>query len=82
MQPLKLGGVQRGDGLRHAAGFADSFRVDGSDSEVVRVPLKQPGHGVFADLYGVIIALGPVFSSNLTSTKGKCKKTGQIKKGV
>lgn len=68
MHPLELSGVQRGDGKGHARCFADSARVDGSDSEVVGVALKQPRHRVFTNLYGVIIALSPVFSSNLTST--------------
>lgn len=67
MKPLKLSGVQGSDGIRHARGFADSMRVDSSDSEVVGVSFKQPRHGVFTDLNGVVIALGPVFSANLTS---------------
>lgn len=69
VEPLKLSGVQCSDRIRHAGCFADSVGVDCSDSEVVGVSFKQPRHRVFTNLYGVIIALGPVFSSNLTSTK-------------
>lgn len=72
---LKLSGVQRGDGIRHAAWFADSVRVDCSDSEVVGVSFEQPRHWVFTNFNGVIIALGPVFSSNLTSERLTAKET-------
>lgn len=48
--------------------------VDGSDSEAVGVSFEQPGHGVFTDFDGVIVALGPAVSSNLTSTKGEAKQ--------
>lgn len=75
VEVLKLSGVQSGNRIRHARRFADSVRVDGSDSEVVGVSLKQPRHWVFTNLYGVVIALSPVFSSNLASTK---QKTGKI----
>lgn len=71
MEPLKLSGVECSDGIRHAGRFADSVGVDSSDSEVVGVSLKQPRHRVFTDLYRVIIALGPVFCPDLTSTRGK-----------
>lgn len=71
MQPLKLSGIQCSDRIRHAGWFADSVGVDSSDSEVVRVALKQARNWVFTDLYGVIIALGPVFSTNLTPKKIK-----------
>lgn len=67
MEPLKLSGVQGRDGVRHARWFADSAGIDSSDSKVVGVPFKQPGHWVFTDLYGVVVALGPVFSANLAS---------------
>lgn len=66
---LKLSGVQRSDGVRHARSFADSMRVDCSHSEVVGVSFEQPGHWIFADLNGVVIALDPVLCSNLTSVK-------------
>lgn len=84
MEPLKLSGVQCSDRIRHAGCFADSVRVDCSDSEVVGVSFKQPRHWVFTNLYWVIIALGPVFSSNLTSTKLRSKETrkGEQKKCV
>lgn len=71
MEPLKLSGVQCSDRIRHAGWFADSMGVDSSDSEVVGVAFKQSRHWVFTDLNGVIIALGPVFSSNLTSVQKK-----------
>lgn len=67
MKPLKLSGVQGSDRLRLARWFADSMRVDSSDSEVVGVSFKQASDWVFTDLNGVVIALGPVFSANLTS---------------
>lgn len=73
MELPKLGGIQCSDGVRHAGWFADSMGVDGSDSEAVGVSFKQPRHGVFADLNGVIVALAPIVSSNLTSTKGEAK---------
>lgn len=79
MELLKLSGVQCSDGVRYAGWFADSVWVDCPDSEVVGVCLEQPRHWVFTNLYGVIIALGPVVSSNLTSTKCASKKT---RKGV
>lgn len=66
----KLAGIQCSDGVRHAGRLADPVGVDCSDSEVVGVSFKQPGHGEFTDLNGVIVALAPVVSSNLTSTKG------------
>lgn len=74
MEPLKLSGVQCGDGFRHAGWFANSLGVDSADSEVVGVCFKEPGHWVFTDLNGVIVALSPVFSTNLTSTKLTVKK--------
>lgn len=74
MELLKLSGVQCSDRIRHAGCFANSVRVDCSDSEVEGVSFEQPGHWVFTNLYGVIIALGPVFSSNLTSTKLRQKR--------
>lgn len=78
VEPLKLSGIQCSDGVRHAGWFADSAGVDSSNSEVVRVSFKQPRHWVFTDLYGVIIALGPVFSTNLTSKKKwKQEKRGE-----
>lgn len=40
------------------------MRVDRSHSEVVGVSFEQAGHWVFTDLNGVIVALGPVLSSN------------------
>lgn len=79
VEPLKLGGIQCSDGVRHAGRFADSMGVDSSNSEVVRVSFKQPRHWVFTDLYRVIIALGPVFSTNLTSKK---MKEGEKRRGV
>lgn len=66
MQPLKLGGVQGGDGIGHAARLADAAGVDGSGSEVVGVSLEQAGHRVFTDLDGVVVALGPVICAHLT----------------
>lgn len=69
MKPLKLSGVQGSDGVRHAWSFADSMGVDRSHSKVVGVSFEQPGHWVFTDLNGVIVALGPVLSSNLTPMK-------------
>lgn len=70
MELPKLAGIQCSDGVRHAGSLADPVGVDCSDSEVVRVTFEQPGHGVFTDLNGVIVALAPVVSSHLTSTKG------------
>lgn len=70
MERPKLAGIQGSDGVRHAGRLADPVGVDCSDSEVVGVSFEEPGHGVFTDLNGVIIALAPVVSSNLTSTKG------------
>lgn len=52
--------------------------VDGSDSEVVGVSFEQSGHWVFTDLNGVIVALGPIVSSNLTSTKGEAKQMNLV----
>ena len=69
MKPPKLGRIQCSDGIGHAGWFADSMGVDSPDSEVVGVSFKQSRHWVFTDLYGVIVALGPVVSSNLTSRK-------------
>ena len=69
VQPLELGGVQSGDGVGHAGRFADAARVDGSHSEVVGVSLEQAGDGVFTDLNGVVVALGPVLCPHLTSGK-------------
>ena len=69
VQPLKVGGVESGDGFGHARRLADAASVDGSDSEVVGVSLEQAGHGVFTDLNGVVVALGPVLCPHLTSGK-------------
>lgn len=69
MKLLKLSGVQGSDGVRHARSFADSMGVDRSHSKVVGVSFEKPGHWVFTDLNGVIVALGPVLSSNLTPMK-------------
>lgn len=77
MESLKLSGIQSSDGIRHARSFADSMRVDCSDSEVIGVSFKQSGNWVFTNLNGVIIALGPVFSSNFTSAKLRSKNTGE-----
>lgn len=52
--------------------------VNSSDSEVEGVPFKQPRHRIFADLYGVIVTLGPVFSSNLTSKKRKDENVAEL----
>lgn len=85
VQPLKLGGVQGGDGVRHAARLADAAGVDGTGSEVVGVSLEQAGHRVFADLNGVVVALGPVICAHLTSgTAGKScrKKEGGVGLGL
>lgn len=77
VESLKLSGVQCGDRIRHARRFADSVGVNSSDSEVVRVAFKQPRHWIFTDLYGVIVTLAPVVSSNLTSKKGKAESVEQ-----
>lgn len=74
MELSKLGGIQRSYGVGHSGWFADSMWVDSSDSEVVGVSFEQPGHGVFTDLNGVIVALDPVVGSNLTSTKSGAKQ--------
>lgn len=79
MKLLKLGGVQGSDGVRHARSFADSMRVDGSHSEVVGVSFEQAGHWVFTDLNGVIVALGPVLSSDFTPIARE--HDGRIMKG-
>lgn len=70
MELPKLAGIQCSDGVRHAGRLADPMGIDCSDSEVVGVSFEQPRHRVFTDLNGVIVALAPVVSSNLTSTKG------------
>lgn len=44
------------------------MRVDRPHSEVVGVSFEQAGHRVFTDLNGVIVALGPVLSSNFAPT--------------
>lgn len=79
MKFLELGGVQGGDGVRHAGSFADSVRVHGPHSKVVGVSFKQPGHWVFTNLNGVIIALDPVVSSDLTSVKNLHRKRAERK---
>lgn len=76
VEPLELSRVECSDWIRHARCFADSVGVDGSDSEVVGVSFKQSGHGVFTDLYGVIVALSPVFCSDLTSNNKDDKGRG------
>lgn len=52
--------------------------VNSSDSEVEGVPFKQPRHRIFTDLYGVIVTLGPVFSSNLTSKKRQDENVAEL----
>lgn len=78
MKPLKLSGVHCSDGIRHTRRFADSMGVNSSDSEVEGVPFKQPRHRIFTDLYGVIVTLGPVFSSNLTSKKRQDENVAEL----
>lgn len=79
MKLLELSGVQGGDGVRHAGSFADSVRVHGPHSKVVGVSFEQPGHWVFTDLNGVIVALDPVVSSDLTSVKNLHRKRAERK---
>lgn len=66
---LKLSGVQGSDGIWHTWSFADSVGVDGSHSKVVGVSFEEPRHWVFTDLNGVVVALGPVLSSNFAPMK-------------
>lgn len=79
MKPLKLSGIQSSNWVRYAGWFANTMRVNCSDSEVVRVTLKQPGHWVFTDLNGMVVALRPVLCSDLTSRKiEKGKKKNRL----